>query len=57
MNYLSEYKAELFDYLASRIQEMKLQLSNGGHEWLYHEGDSQDFIRLIESVMIDEEQA
>lgn len=35
-----ERKAELFDYLASRLDEMKLQLSFGGSDWIYHEQGS-----------------
>lgn len=41
MNILSEErKAELFDYLASRLSSMNLKLSFGGSEWFYHEQGS-----------------
>lgn len=32
-----EQKAELFDYLASRASEIKLNLSFGGSDWVYND--------------------
>ena len=46
-----ERKAELFDYLASRLDEMKLQLDFGGSEWMYHEqGSPEDLADLLEQA-------
>ena len=46
-----ERKAELFDYLASRLDEMKLQLDFGGSEWFYHEqGSPEDLADLLEQA-------
>lgn len=33
-------KAELFDYLASRLAEGKVITNFGGSEWIYHERGS-----------------
>lgn len=32
-----EEKAEMFDYLASRLKEAKIITNFGGSEWIYHE--------------------
>jgi len=47
-----ERKAELFDYLASRLDEMKLQLSFGGSDWVYHEqGSPEELAEQLEACM------
>ena len=47
-----ERKAELFDYMASRIDEMKLQLSFGGSDWIYHEqGTPEELAEQVETCM------
>lgn len=52
MSLTTERKAELFDYLASRLEEMKLQLSFGGNEWLYHErGTPEELADLLETAI------
>lgn len=43
-----EQKAELFDYLASRATEIKLQLSFGGSDWVYN--DRRDPVALAGSL-------
>lgn len=53
-----ERKAELFDYLASRLDEMKLQLDFGGSEWMYHEqGSPEALAELLEQAYEWEEDA
>jgi hypothetical protein len=37
MSLTMEQKAELFDYLASRASEIKMQLSFGGSDWVYND--------------------
>ena len=37
MSLTIEQKAELFDYLASRLDEAKIITNFGGSEWIYHE--------------------
>jgi hypothetical protein len=33
-----EQKAELFDYLSTRVSEMKLRFPFGGSDWVYNDG-------------------
>jgi hypothetical protein len=33
-----EQKAELFDYLSTRVSEMKLHFPGGGSDWVYNDG-------------------
>lgn len=37
MSLTIEEKAALFDYLASRASEIKMQLSFGGSDWVYND--------------------
>ncbi len=49
-------KAELFDYLASRLQEAKFELSFGGNDWVYHEqGTPEELAEELEALMSYEE--
>lgn len=41
-------KAELFDYLASRLEEGKVITNFGGSEWIYHERGSPE--KLAQSL-------
>lgn len=51
-----ERKAELFDYLASRLDEAKLQLTFGGSDWIYHEqGSPEALAEQLETCMGYEE--
>ena len=53
-----ERKAELFDYLASRLDSMKLQLNFGGTDWFYHEQDTpEELANLLEQAQIYEAEA
>lgn len=53
-----ERKAELFDYLASRLVDMKLQLDFGGTEWMYLEHNSpEELAELLEQAYEWEEDA
>ena len=42
MSLTIEQKAELFDYLASRLDEAKIITNFGGSEWIYHEKRSSE---------------
>ena len=47
-----ERKAELFDYIASRLDKGHFTLSFGGSEWAYHDqGSPEELAEILEKLM------
>ena len=47
-----ERKAELFDYIASRLDEGKFELSFGGSKMVYHEqGSPEQLAEFLEELI------
>lgn len=46
-----EEKAEMFDYLASRLGEAKIITNFGGSEWIYHEqGSPEALVKSLKEI-------
>lgn len=51
MSLTVEQKAEMFDYLASRLGEAKIITNFGGSEWIYHEkGTSEQLAKSLQKI-------